>query len=221
MCCQRLTRILVLLFGLGATAALTACAAVGVAAHMAPPATILPAYNGFAGQSVGVMVWADRGIRIDFASIQVDLASAIHKRLEEAAPKTKQLKGTTFPVQAASIVRYQQDHPESEGAPIISIAPKLGVNRLIYIELESFTTRSDLTVDLFRGSASASVKVIEVKGSQAAIGYNESGIKVSFPPKVPREGIPNAGDAKMYTGTLDALATEITNRFLPHEEEEE
>jgi hypothetical protein len=196
------------------------CAALGVAAHAMPPPTILPSYNGLAGKSVGVMVWADRGVRIDFPTIQVDLANAIQSRLKKAAPDTKQLKGTTFPVEPASIVRYQQNHPEIEGAPIASVAPKLGVDRLIYVEIEVFSTRSDLTVDLFRGTASATVKVLEVTDGKVKSGYEESAIEVHYPPKAPREGIPNAGDYRIYTGTIDALATQIANRFLPHTEEE-
>ncbi len=196
------------------------CAALGVAAHAMPPATILPAYDGLAGQTVGVMVWADRGVRIDFSSIQVDLANAVQKRLAAAAPKAKQLKGTNFPVQPASIVRYQQDHPEIEGSPIASVAPKLGVSRLIYIEIENFATRSDLSTDLYRGTAAASVKVVEVSGAVGKDSFGESGIKIAFPPKAPREGIPNVGDYKIYAGTIDSLATQIANRFLPHEEED-
>jgi hypothetical protein len=199
---------------------LNGCAALGVAAHAMPLPTILPAYNGLAGQTVGVMVWADRGVRIDFSSIQVDLANAVQKRLAAAAVKAKQLKGTTFPVQPASIVRYQQDHPEIEGAPVSAVAPKLGVTRLIYIELENFATRSDLSTDLYRGTASATVKAVEITGATAKDAFAESGIKIAFPPKAPREGIPNVGDYKIYAGTIDSLATQIANRFIPHEEEE-
>ncbi len=197
------------------------CVALGFAAHAMPPATVLPTYTGLTGKSVGVMVWADRGVQIDFPTIQVDLANAIQSRLEKAPPKTKQLKGTTFPVNPASIVRYQEDHPEIEGAPIASVAPRLGVDRLIYVEIETFSTRSDFSVDLFRGTASATVNVLEVTNGKARTGYNESGIEVHFPPDAPREGIPNAGDYRIYTGTIDALAKQIANRFLPHTEDEQ
>ncbi|HEX8522883.1 MAG TPA: hypothetical protein VF669_11540 [Tepidisphaeraceae bacterium] len=217
---SRLTALLFVITGALSMLLLSGCAALGVAAHAMPPPTVLPAYNGLAGQSVGVMVWADRGVRIDFPAMQVDLANAVQKRLQAATPKAKQLKGATFPVQPASIVRYQQDHPEIEGSPVAQVAPRLGVSRLVYIEIENFATRSDLSVDLFRGTASASIKVLEITGQQANTGYNESGIKVAFPPKAPREGIPNVGDYRIYAGTIDSLATQIANRLLPHEEEE-
>src|SRR5256885_8652398 len=128
---------------------LAGCAALGVAAYkLEPPETIRPKYANLVNQSVGVMVWADRGIRIDWPTLRLDLANAIQQKLKEQTldekgkPKAKTLLGVTYPVQPASIVRYQEDHPEVEAMPITDFAPKLGVGRLIYVELEDFATRA-------------------------------------------------------------------------------
>src|SRR5205823_9898668 len=123
-------------------------------------------------------------VRIDFPTIQVDLAGLIQKKLEakQAETKGKTLPGTTFPIPPASVVKFQQDHPELEGAPITNVAPRLNVSRLIYVEIEQFATRSDLAVDLYRGTAEASVRVIEIAEKHATVGYTENGIKTAFPP---------------------------------------
>jgi hypothetical protein len=197
---------------------LSSCIILGVAASKMPPPTVLPKYTNLAGQSVGVMVWADKAVLIDWPSIRLDLASALQKRLQTS--KDKELKGATFPVQPASIIRWQQDHPEHDGSPVQMIAPRLGVSRLIYIELENFATRSDLAVDLFRGSATATVKVVEIQDDKADIAYNEQNVTAAFPPKAPREGVPNAGDYKIYNGTIDAVANEIGKIFLRYEQED-
>jgi hypothetical protein len=196
----------------------TGCLVLGVAASKMPPPTVLPKYTNLAGQSVGIMVWADKAVLIDWPSIRLDLASALQKRLQSS--KDKEMKGAVFPVQPASIIRWQQDHPEHDGSPVQMIAPRLGVSRLIYIELENFTTRSDLAVDLFRGSATATVKVVEVEDGKADTAYNEQNVAATFPPKAPKEGIPNAGDYKIYNGTMDALATQISHIFLRYEQED-
>ena len=52
-------------------------------------------------------------------------------------------------------MRYQLDHPEVDTMPIGDIAPRLGVSRLIYIEVERFSTRADASISLFRGSIMA------------------------------------------------------------------
>src|SRR5947207_12601744 len=138
------------------------CDAIGVALHAMPPPTVLPRYTKLDNQSVAVMVWVDRGTRIDFPTIQVDLARMIQQKLQakQAESKGKVLAGTSFPIPPASIVKYQQDHPELEGTPIATVAPRFNVSRLIYVELEQFATRSDLAVDLFRGTGEASVRVL-------------------------------------------------------------
>ena len=197
---------------------LSGCTIAGVVASKMPPPIVLPKYTNLAGQSVGLMVWADQAVLIDWPSIRLDLASALQNRLQSS--RDKELKGAIFPVQPASIIRWQQDHPEHEGSPVEMIAPRLGVSRLIYIELEKFATRSDLAVDLFRGSATATVKVVEIQGDKATTAYNEQNIAAAFPPKAPREGVPNAGDYKIYNGTIDAIANQVSHIFVRYEQED-
>src|SRR5437867_11282410 len=112
---------------------LAGCAALGVAAYKLKPAeTIKPKYTNLVNQSVGVMIWVERGIRIDWPSLQIDLANGIDHKLKEQTtdakgkPKAKTLAGVTYPVQPGSIARYQMDHPEVEAMPVAEVAPKLG-----------------------------------------------------------------------------------------------
>src|SRR5688572_32239626 len=155
---------------------LQGCTLLGVAAYkLKPPETVQPKYMGLENQSTGVMVWADRGLRIDWPMIQLDLANTVQQKLTDfqkgKGRESKTLVGTTFPVLPASIVRYQKDHPEIEAMPIEEVAPRLGVNRLIYVELEDFATRSEESVQLFRGTGNATVKVIEVDNGVAKVAF--------------------------------------------------
>ena len=60
------------------------------------------------------------------------------KLLKSQAPE---VKGTTWPYPPASYVKYMRDHPALENAPIAEIAPKFGIGRMIYIEVQNFRTR--------------------------------------------------------------------------------
>ena len=82
--------------------------------------------------------------------------------------------------------------------------------------LENFQTRSDQVVDLYRGSATVSLRVVEVENGRAKVGYEESGLTSVYPPSAPPEGVPGAGDARIYRGTVDQLATGIAHRFFAH-----
>ena len=206
-----LSSILVLLPLLGG------CSIFGVAAQALPPTTIKPVYEGLRGQTVGVMVWVDRGLRMDYPPLQIDVANATQLKLMKS--KAKQLKDTTVPVKPASIVKYQQDYPEIEAESITDVAPRLGVSRLIYIEVEDFSTRSQGSVELFRGSAEVTLRVVEVADGAGKVVYEENGVAVTYPEKVPAEGIPNATDRKIYIGTVDALSSLIARKFVPYAEE--
>lgn len=202
------------------------CTLLGVGAQALPPATVVPQYQGLAGQTVGVMVWADRGMRIEWEFIQLDLANSIQSKLQQTVAadkkgKIKELRGTTFPVVPRSIIRFQQDNPEIDGQPIAEVAPRLGVSRLIYVEVDEFATRPDGGVELFRGDANVTLRVVEVApDGTAKVAYEENDVRATFPPKSPKEGRPSIGDRRIYVGLIDALGTEIAKRLVPHPEEE-
>jgi len=204
------------------------CQLIGVAAYkLKPPETIHPKYANLLDQSVGIMVWADRGVRIDWPTLQLDIANSVDSKLKDQTldakgkPKAKTLIGVTYPFPPASFIRYQQDHPETEAMAVADFAPRLGVSRLIYVELEDFVTRSAQAVDLFRGHGRATVRIIEVAPDGSAhVAYTWENVETYFPPKAPAEGVPNAGDARIYAGTVDALATEIAHLFYPYQVEE-
>lgn len=199
------------------------CALFGYAASVIPPAPIAAAYNGMAGQSVAVMVWVDRGTRIDNPTLRLDIANGVHQKLIAAQKdEKKELALTTFPVEPRSIARYQLEHPEIEVKPIAEVAPIINVSRVIYIELTDFQTRPDASLDLYRGVMSASVKVVEVddKG-KAKVSFDKGDVRVTFPKKSPSEGIPASSDLKIYQGTLDEFTKAVAELFYTHPAEED
>ena len=195
------------------------CSIFGVAAQALPEPDVPAQYAGLRGHTVAVMVWADQGVMIDFPSLRLDVATGVQSKLQQAKKgKRGELRDAKFPYVPASVVRFQEDHPETQQQPVTEVAPRLQVERLIYVEVESLQTRANDAVDLFRGEATASIKVIEVDPAtgQARTAYEESRIAAVFPPKAPPEGLPVGGDAQMYRGTIDLLTGEIATRFFAH-----
>jgi hypothetical protein len=176
-------------------------------------------YSGLRGQSVGILVWADRGIMIDWGTIQLDLANSVQDKLIKS--KADEVKGASWPYPPASYVKFMRDHPGIESAPISEVAPRFGVSRVIYIEVQNFRTRSQREVELFRGEATMSLKIIEIDSAgHPKTAFAEDNIKAVFPTWAPPDGVPSLGDNKTYNGTVDAMATEIANRLITHETEE-
>ncbi len=216
--CRRACPFITLLLLLGG------CNVVGVLAQAMPRDNIPAAYKKLAGQSVVVYVWADRGVRIDWPDIQFNLTSGVQSKLQlaqKADPKLAELKDTTFPLGAASVARFQEDHPELEAQPINSVAPMLNASRVVYVEISSFQTRSNDSVELYRGSITAIVKVLEVKNGQATTGFEDRNVAAVFPLKSPEEGVADLTDEAVYQGVVKELATQIAIRFIPHADADE
>lgn len=199
---------------------LSGCSLLGALAYkVAPEPTIAAQYTGLRGQSIAVMVWAPEGTLIDFPEVRLDVAGSLQKKLEQAAAaKTKEVAGVSFPTPAASIVRLQENEPELEAVPLVEVAPRLNVSRVIYVEIEMLQTRSDASVELYRGSASATVKVVKVAGGKGTIVFEESGVSAVFPPNAREEGMFEGSDSMMYAGAVSELTSEIAKRFVPHKE---
>ncbi len=197
------------------------CAIFGAVAN-AVPKYVDARYKGLQNQKVAVMVWADRGVRTDFASIQVDTAASIQKKLKDRmADKAEELKGTNFPWEARSVYRFQVDHPDMEASPLVETAPRIsGITRLIYIEIQNFSTQSEEALQLSRGQITATIRVLEIADGKAKIVYEESGVGAVFPPKSPPEGLPNGDPYRFYLGTIDQFSTEVMHRFVTYEVEQ-
>jgi hypothetical protein len=203
---------------------LSGCQIFGIAA-MAIPNMIPAAYTGLKGKSTAVYVWTDRAISGDWPTMNIDIAAGVQKKLlaGQAEDKPDALEGTTFPVTPQSMALFQLNHPEVELQPITTVAPQVGVQRLIYIEIVGFQTRSDLEMNtnLFKGQLVANIKVVDCDGPQAKVVYEENNVTVKFPKKGPSDGVVNLGDGRTYVGTVDAFTTLVAWRFYRHEEERE
>lgn len=193
------------------------CQLFGFAAQALPRQKEPAKYDGLKGHTVAVMAWAPSGIQIDWPDLRLDVATGVQTKLLTAQRKDKLLPGTRFPQQPSSVVRFQDDYPDTEGEPIAKVAPRLAVERVIYIEIDNLQTRADNEVELFRGVMSGAVKVVEVSDGVGKEVFNEPGIAVIFPPSAPEEGVPDVNDAVIYRGALDAFTTQVVNRFVEHE----
>lgn len=217
-----MTAIRPLLLGLACLTAVASsgCAILGVAAN-AIPLPPIPASVVLANNSVGIMVWCDRGIRVDWPTVQKDLGAGVQVRMMESIKnKSKDLENVTFPFPAESFVRWTKEHPGFDAEPITEIAKRLPVTRLIYIEITDLATRSSHAMAMYRGTATAVIKVVAVNGSTAQI-IHEQTINVHFPKHSTDEGSPDGNDGKMYAGTVTELADQIALRFVEHPPEAE
>jgi hypothetical protein len=175
-------------------------------------------YEGLKGHSCAVMIWADWRTRTEYNQVQLDLGKALTKKLEEHFQPKKEGKKQDIVVQftnPASVVRYQREHPEVMSMPIGEVAPRLQASRVIYVELEEFSAYSAEAVMVLKGTAKATLRVVEVNGSDAKTAFEEAGISANYPPDRP-EGVVASETVNVrtiYEGTIELLAEKLAVRF--------
>lgn len=178
-------------------------------------------YNDLKGRKCAVMVFADWRTRTEYNQIQIDTARLLTTKLERRLKAAKDDKksetgGTTEFLNPASVVRYQREHPEIAGLPIIDVAPRLGgISRLVYVEYEDFAAQSPDAIMILKGQAKATLRVIEVENGVAKIAFEDAGLIAHFPPDAPEGVVPSDqyNVRTIYEGTLDRLTDILLARF--------
>lgn len=200
------------------------CSILGVAVAKGSRPMVTPAYKGtLVNQSVAVMVAADRPTQREHQRIQLDLAENINAKLMAMTAKgdVSEVKGTQYPRASApdAVFTFQRNYPQYEWEPVTTVAPMLGVTRVIHIEIDQFTLHADNVLELYRGQMSGRLKVVEVTDG------NPKTAKVAFEDRIVsgqeakevRTGS-GAGDARStYVSTLNAFAGEAIGRLVTHE----
>ena len=211
------------------------CNLLGVIAAKSPPPVVPAAYDGLAGQRVAVWVWVEPGAEIDYPALSLQLATRLQQNLEAARDKgpgraRRNLKETTFPIRPESIERHQNNNPMLGSMPITQIAPRLDVDRVIYVEITRFTTQGGAAAGLYRGVATMNISVVEAppapatpgttRPAEGTIAFQDQNIQVAFPRRGPAEGSSTlrAGDA--YQGLVLEIADAAARRFVAHQAEE-
>ena len=213
------------------------CVILGAAASKLPAPIVPAAYDDLAGKSVAVWVWVDPAVDLDYPTLSLELATAIQSGLEAARDvgsrgQQRALEETTFPIEPRSIVRYQKNDPLLNTLPVRDLAPRLGVERVIYVEVADFTTQGGAVVGLNRGTAEVGVTVVEIDApvvggtsDKARVGvvetaYAEGGLELAFPPGA-AEGSNRLTPRQTYEGTLAEIAGTVVRKFIPHPQEPE
>jgi hypothetical protein len=187
-----------------------------IATGLAPDPVEAPSYTSMAHQKCGILALTDSGTRIEWPDLELDVANALEHKLQTAIDvKTKELEGLTV-VQSASVKQYMDNHPELDTVPIATIAARLPLTRLIYIDIDDFSTRPQQTIDLYRGYVEAKVSVVEIKDGKATIAFTSDPIKIIDPPGTPQEGSPDIDESKLYSMTIDDFTTKCAELFVPH-----
>jgi hypothetical protein len=207
---------LVAALGVSLAASLTGCQVIGFIAAGAEayqkgkPRTVQAEYTGLAGKTFAVVVSADRMIQSDFPGVTDELTARITEHLEKES-------GASGRVRTERLLRYLYDHPSWVAMPRGELAKRLGVDRLVYVELLEYQLNDPGNQYLWKGVAAGTVGVIEADSSTPDEYAFQKPLRITFPDK---EGF-GPGDMNA-SGVASVLIKRFTDRaawlFFTHQE---
>lgn len=135
--------------------------------------TIKSKYEGLAGKSFAVVVSADRSIQASYPMLIGQVTSTVSERLKEKV-------GASGWVPPDTVLGYQFQHPQWTTWTLQRLAQELGVERLVFIDIQEFRLNEPGNQYLWKGTAAAMIGVVEADSAGESFAFQES-IGVHYP----------------------------------------
>lgn len=140
------------------------------------PRKVEAEYTGLQGKTFAVVVAADRLIQSEHPGVIEELTMRITERLEQES-------GAAGRVRGERLLGYLYDNPRWIAMPRGELAERLGVDRLVYVEVLEYQLNDPGNQYLWKGVAAGTVGVIEAGGPLPDEFVFERQIRVTFPDK--------------------------------------
>lgn len=166
-------------------------------------------YRGLEGQSVAVLVSADEYIYFEHPQVVQTIGREVSARLASTLPDVR----VTNPLQLA---RFQRENPYWNTLTYGDLIKRLGVDRLVYLDLIRYTLHEPGNTNVSRGVVSANLGVAEsdapepnrfVYSTTLQSLYPESGVI----------GLLNADVKTIELATIRQFSRKLANLFHDHE----
>lgn len=173
--------------------------------------TVAPQYDGLAGKTVAVVVYADTAVQCDYPLAMLDVATAVGAELEE------RLEGITT-IDPRRVIRYQRENVRWDSMDKTILGKKLSADAVLLIVLEEYAMREVGSVNLYRGRmvAHSSVYDASLPGHQGRRWESEEDIRILYPKDAPT-GQPGRDDSRIRYNTHKQFAQTLVKCFYEHE----
>lgn len=176
-CRVRLTGVLVLAMALMSVSGCAIGNLIGgmaASAERAGSTVKKPKYTGLTGKNFAVIVSADRSVQADFPALVTLVTVEMTRRLSENADAAGMLP-------AGEVLRYQSVKPSWVARPLDQLAKDLEVERLVYVDIQSFALTEPGNPYLYSGVASGTVNVIEADSATPSVFAFTEAVRVTYP----------------------------------------
>lgn len=172
--------------------------------------SVPPEYTGLAGKSFAVVVAVDRVTQADFPEMVQKVTIDTSERLAKHAGGSGYIPGV-------KVLEYQYRHPRWVTMTMGQLREALGVERLVYVDLEEYRLNDIGNSYLWDGVASATVGIVEAESPAPDEFVFEKAVTVKFP-DVMGQGPNELPYAAVQTELVRRLVDRVTWLFYEHEE---
>lgn len=167
-------------------------------------------YKGLQEQRVAVLVSADAGLLYRHPNAQLEIGTAVSESI------AANVAGVTV-IDPADIVAFQQRNIYWSTATYSQLADRLGVSRLVMIEMREYRLHDPGNTVMYRGVASSRIEVAEADAPDPDTPVYATEVSIAYPPNRP-EGVPEANPATIRKGLIDAFSRAVVGKFYDHKE---
>lgn len=165
-------------------------------------------YAGLEGKSYAVVAVVDRAVQAEFPGLQPSLVQRIDQRIAQEVAASHHIPGD-------QVTLYLSNNPQWVVWPRGRLTEELGVDRLVFVEINEFRTNEPGNDYEWDGLAWATVSVVEGGSTDAEVFRKD--IRVRFPDQ---KGV--GPDEINQTGIASVLISRLVDRvgwlFYAHEE---
>lgn len=187
------------------------CAGAGWLANavdIEPPTDVTAEYRGLDNQTVAVLVDADLNVQFQHPTLVLDVTTLVSNKLATNVP------GITV-IDAKQVVDFQNRNIYWNTTPYRSLAKRLGVTRLVMIDVVEFRLHERGNVNVFKGYLNAGLGVAEADGATPNDLTYSSSMAAAYPPSQ-RLGAVNADQRLIRLGTITLFCEGVSLKFYDH-----
>lgn len=170
--------------------------------------TVDAEFEGLAGNSVAVVVFADPAILCDYPMVRLDLSTVL------AAELKKHLKGVTV-IDPRRVLKFQDANLYWDAIPKSQLAEQLGAKYMLFISLVEYSSREPGSTNLFRGRIVAETSVYQSSSPRSAPVWRGKEIRVAYPEAAP-VGLMSDDDRNIRYRTEKLFADVLVKKFYKH-----
>lgn len=168
-------------------------------------------YTGLENQSFAVLVAADDYTSFTYPGASLAIARGLTANIATGVQGSR-------PMDPTQVIAFQKENPYWLTVPYDQIIQRLGVDRLVIVDLVEFSLREPGNSHVWQGQLVANVGVAEANANDGNRLVFSTTVKSRFPDNDSRVGVLNSSDKSIQLGLVANFSQQAANLFIDHEE---